>query len=83
MHTLMLVVAGLVLLAVFLGAARVLARPFKGLLPIFFAVWLGATAVNMAIGVIHAGYSVAEEALVSLVIFGVPAAAAWFLARRG
>ena len=82
MHTLTLVVAGLILLAVFLGAARALGRTFKSLLPIFLAIWLGATAVNMAIGVIHAGYSVAEEIPVSLVIFGVPAAAAWFLARR-
>ena len=48
-------------------------------------VWLVAAAVNLWIGVTRAGYSVAEEAPIFVVVFAVPAAVAllvaWALTR--
>ena len=43
---------------------------------IFIPLWLAAALVNMWIGVARAGYSVAEELPILLVIFAVPALAA-------
>ena len=40
------------------------------------ALWLIIAGVNMWIGVAKAGYSVAEELPIFLLIFGLPAAAA-------
>jgi len=40
------------------------------------AVWLAVTGFNMWIGVSKAGYSVAEELPILLLLFAVPAAAA-------
>ncbi len=47
----------------------------------FLPLWLVAAAVNLWLGVSRAGYSVAEEAPVFLVVFGVPpvvAAVLWW-----
>jgi hypothetical protein len=46
---------------------------------IFIPVWLAAALINMWIGVSRAGYSVAEEFPIFLVIFAIPAAVAAFL----
>jgi hypothetical protein len=43
---------------------------------LFLPLWLIGAAVNLWLGVSQAGYSVAEEAPIFLVIFGVPAAVA-------
>ena len=47
--------------------------------------WLLVAAVNMWVGVQHAGYSVREEAPILLIVFAVPAAVAafvvWWLPR--
>lgn len=82
MHILTLVAAGLVLLGLFWAFTRLTGRAFRGLLPAFLATWFVASAVNLWIGVAHAGYTVLEEALVFLPVFGVPAFAAFALARR-
>jgi hypothetical protein len=42
----------------------------------FIAVWFGATAFNMWVGITHAGYSVREELPIMLVLFVVPVAIA-------
>ena len=51
----------------------------------FVPIWLIAAAINMWVGVAKAGYSVAEEAPIFLVVFAVPAAVAilvaWSLGR--
>jgi hypothetical protein len=44
----------------------------------FVAVWFAVAAVNMWLGVARAGYSVADELPIFLLIFGAPAALAWF-----
>jgi hypothetical protein len=81
------IAGGVVLLALFLLAGRVLnsAAPINGMATAarwFIPVWLVAAAINLWIGVAKAGYSVAEEAPIFLVVFAVPAALAvlmvWF-----
>jgi hypothetical protein len=47
----------------------------------FIPVWLAAAGINLWIGVAQAGYS-AEEAPIFLLVFGVPAAVAVFVAWR-
>ena len=46
------------------------------------ALWLGVTAVNMWLGVTKAGYSIADELPILVLLFGVPAAAAIFVRWR-
>ena len=46
---------------------------------IFVVVWLAVAAVNMWAGVARAGYSVADEFPIFLLIFTVPAAVAVLL----
>jgi hypothetical protein len=43
---------------------------------VFLPVWFAGAGINLYLGVKRAGYSVAEEAPIFLVVFGVPAAAA-------
>jgi hypothetical protein len=45
---------------------------------VFIPLWLVGAAINMYIGVRKAGYSVADEAPVFLVVFAIPAAVALF-----
>ena len=70
------------LLALFWAGARAMGRTFASLLSIFLIVWAIIAAVNGTIGVVSAGYSVLDEVLVFLPVFGVPALAAWLLAKR-
>lgn len=90
MHTLKVIAGGLALLVVcilvsrWLGGVRPasLAAGAKAFLPL----WLIGAGVNMWIGVSRAGYSVADEAPVFLMVFGVPAAIAaalWWHWARG
>lgn len=77
---------GLFLLAGFLllAASLVLARLFSANYPsaaavataAFVALWLGLTGFNMWVGVARAGYSVAEELPILLLLFGIPAVVA-------
>ena len=88
MHVAMVIGAGLLQLGVFVlfgwlwGASSAgMALAAKAFVP----VWLGVAALNMWVGVSHAGYTVREEAPILLLVFAVPAAvaalAAWQLAR--
>jgi hypothetical protein len=51
----------------------------------FIPIWLVAAGINMYIGVAKAGYTVAEEAPIFLLVFAIPAAVAlllvWGLSR--
>jgi hypothetical protein len=80
MHTLMVIAGGLVLLAAFIVVGRLAG---KGLLAsrLFIPVWLLATLVNLYVGVTRAGYTVAQELPIQLVVFAVPAIAALILGR--
>jgi len=88
MHVAMVIGAGLLQLGVFVlfgwlwGASSAgMALAAKAFVP----VWLGVAALNMWVGVSHAGYTVRQEAPILLLVFAVPAAvaalAAWQLAR--
>ena len=65
-HTLKVIAGGLLLLGLFVLAARFVhaASPVAGMAAAarwFIPVWLVAAGINMWIGVAKAGYSVAEE----------------------
>lgn len=83
MHTLMIIGVGFALLAAFaiLGYLSGLRRAAWAMW--FVPVWLVGALINMWVGVSQAGYTVAQEAPIALVVFGVPAALAWLIARRG
>ncbi len=49
---------------------------------LFVPLWFIAAGVNMWIGVSKAGYSVAEEAPIFLVVFAVPAAVALWVSWK-
>ena len=75
MRTLLFVLGGIVLLAACLGIAKVMSADSMRLGTIvFLVVWLVVAAGNMWVGVSRAGYSVAEEFPIFLLIFGLPAA---------
>ena len=81
MHTVKVIAGGLALLVVCLLVGRSLggAAPGAGVVwgvKAFLPLWLLGAAANMWIGVRRAGYSVAEEAPMFLVVFAVPAAVA-------
>jgi hypothetical protein len=90
MHTLMVVGAGLVALAVLLAIGALIggigSRAMRTAARVFIPFWLLAAATNMYIGVTHAGYTVAQELPILAVVFAVPAAVAYllstWLARR-
>src|SRR3989442_9226322 len=78
-HTLKVIAGGFVLLGVCLLIGRWLGGPTPaigmiGAVKVFIALWLVAAGINMWFGVSKAGYSVAEEAPIFLVVFAVPAA---------
>jgi hypothetical protein len=89
-HTLKVIASGLLLLGLSVLAARFApaAAPTAGMAAAarwFVPIWLIGAAINMWVGVVKAGYSVAEEAPIFLVVFAVPAAVAilvaWSLSR--
>jgi hypothetical protein len=75
MHTLIVIVIGLLLLGAcllmghILGDEGGLGRAALSFLP----VWLMGAGVNMYIGVKNAGYSVSDELPVFLLVFALPA----------
>jgi hypothetical protein len=80
MRTGLFILAGFLLLAV----SFILAKLFSNYFPsagtvatsIFLVLWLVLTGFNLWVGVVRAGYSVAEEFPILLFLYGVPAAAA-------
>jgi hypothetical protein len=89
MHTLKVIAGGFILLAVCLLIGRLAggtpAEGVAGAAKLFIPLWLLLAGVNLWIGVTRAGYTVAEEAPMFLLVFAVPAAAAlllvWWLSR--
>jgi hypothetical protein len=81
MRTILIILGGLVLLGLFLlggrwsGGAGTMVTAAK----VFIPIWLAAALYNMWVGVSQAGYSVAEELPIFLLIFAVPAIGAAFV----
>lgn len=90
MHTLKVIAGGFILLSVCLLIGRYTMGPtqaagFGRAARIFLPVWFVASAINLWRGVSQAGYTVAEELPVFLLVFSVPAAAAvmvWWKVSR-
>ena len=80
MRTGLFLLAGFLLLGCSLILAKLFAANFPSAVGIatgaFLAVWLLLVGFNMWVGVSKAGYSVAEEMPVLLLLFGVPAVVA-------
>jgi hypothetical protein len=83
MRTAIIIAAGLVLLAICVFAGRLFGRGGPETMvsgaKIFIALWLLAALANLWLGVSRAGYSVAEELPIFLVIFAIPSAVAAYL----
>jgi len=82
MLILMVVIGGLVALAVFYFGAGLTGRAASAGAALFIWVWLVASILNGAVGVLKAGIPLTNEVGAFVVIFGIPAAAAWYLAYR-
>jgi hypothetical protein len=78
MHTIMVVLGGFLLLVICLLAGRLMKTMAIAAL-VFIPIWFGAALINLWIGVSRAGYSVAEELPVFLVVFAIPAVVALFI----
>lgn len=83
MHVAMVIGAGLLQLGVFVlfgwlwgASAAGMALAAKAFVPL----WLALAAINMWVGVTHAGYSLRQEAPILLLVFAVPALVAALLA---
>lgn len=83
-HPVIVICAGLALLAVFyiVGGPRGGAQSKARAMLAFILVWLCVSLVNMGVGVLWAGYSVAQEAPFLIGVFGVPALMVWLIRTR-
>ncbi|KKX25054.1 hypothetical protein [Rhizobium sp. LC145] len=88
MHMLLVITGGVLLLGVFALFGKLWGGDVAGITTaakVFVPVWLAVALVNMWIGVAKAGYTVAQELPILLVVFAVPAViaglVAWQLTR--
>jgi len=76
MRTGLFLLAGFLLLAASLVLAKLFSESYSSATTIatavFVALWLALTGFNMWVGVSKAGYSVAEELPILVLLFGVP-----------
>ena len=86
MRTALFLTAGILLMASLLIPAKMFAEhlPWAPNVAVAFgvALWLAIVGINMWIGVSKAGYSVAEETPILLLLFIVPAALAMVVRWR-
>lgn len=75
MHTLVILLAGLILLGVFVLLGHALGDGSLAAL-YFLPAWLACAGFNLWYGVAKAGYSVRDESPIFLLLFIIPAAAA-------
>jgi hypothetical protein len=81
MHILMLVVIGVVLLLAMHYGPRFAGLSFNG--ASFIWIWLVVSVLNGLYGHFRAGIPLLNEIGAFIPIFGIPAALAFFLMRRG
>jgi len=83
MHTIYILAAGFGLLAACLLVSYFTGGQTQNALPTgalwFIPLWLAGAALNMWYGVTRAGYSVAGETPIFLLVFAIPAAVALFI----
>lgn len=83
MHMLLVIIGGAALLCVFALFGKLWGGDAAGAATaakIFVPAWLAVSLTNMWVGVTKAGYTVAQELPILLVVFAVPAALAAMLA---
>lgn len=79
MHTVYVILAGLLLLGACCLISRWCGKSLSKAALAFIPLWLVGAGINMWVGVSQAGYSVSEELPMFCVVFGVPALIAAFL----
>jgi hypothetical protein len=85
MHTLRMMLAGLVLLALMVGAAKLVRSPswtVSRAVSLFIPIWALIAVGNMLVGMFSAGIPFLTELVVLIAVLGVPAAAAWWIGQR-
>jgi hypothetical protein len=82
MHTLTVILGGLLLFAVLALAARLIPWLQHHLLAVFALLWFIASAINMTVGIVHAGYSFMAELPIFFVVFLLPVALAWIVSHK-
>jgi hypothetical protein len=75
MHTLKVLAVGFVLLGLFVLIGRALGNGSRAAL-YFLPVWLVGAALNLWFAVAKAGYSIADEFPIFLLIFAIPSSVA-------
>ncbi len=78
-HTAMMLLAGILLLVLIRLIQRDAARATR----LFLILWLTVSIGNLLVGVWYAGYGWGEEAVIWLLVFGLPAAIALAARRLG
>ena len=88
MHVAMVIGGGLVLLGLFVLFGWLWGASAAGMAlaaKVFVPTWAAIALVNMWVGVVHAGYTVRQEAPILVLVFLLPAVvagiAAWQLSR--
>jgi len=86
MRTILFLISGLLLMASLFIVAKLFSEHFPSVpnwaVALGLSFWLAVTGTNMWIGVSKAGYSVAEEMPILLLLFMVPATVAVLLRWR-
>jgi hypothetical protein len=80
MHTVMVVGGGLIALAAFVLIGILVGNTAAAGARWFIPLWLIAALANLYLGTTH-GYSVTGELPFFVIVFGVPALAAWAVMR--
>jgi uncharacterized membrane protein len=80
MHTVQVIAGGLIVLALFVGIAVLLKKSPATGARLFILPWLVAALVNLYVGTTH-GHTVLGELPFLAIVFGVPAAVAWWVSR--
>jgi hypothetical protein len=75
MHTIKVLAVGFVLLGMFVLIGRALGHGSRAAL-YFLPAWLTGAALNLWYGVARAGYSIADEFPIFLLVFAVPSSVA-------
>lgn len=75
MHTTIIILFGLALLALMLYIGERIGFSRQTMAYGFAALWLALTVINGAVGVVYAGQPVGSELGIGSVVFGVPVAA--------
>jgi hypothetical protein len=84
-HTLKVISGGLVLAIACFLTGRLLHIKTSNAAWLFFVSWFAAVVINLIVGVVKAGYSLAEELPIAMLCMAIPSALAgvlWWLLSR-